>query len=167
MTYFDKALAIDPENEHAVRGKAVGLTFLGRYNEALSYYDRAIGINASNIGLSGFLIGKGTALAGMLNYEDALTYFDKALDIEPTLEQALKGKNSTQPKMGTENGSAISIDNTGSNITNLLNQNQSLQILTPESGNNQSEECHVHISEKWECPSNIRSQKPLWQLPSH
>ena len=46
LTYYGKALVIDPENEYEVRGKAAALTFLRRYNEALGYFDRALVMNS-------------------------------------------------------------------------------------------------------------------------
>ena len=41
ITYFDKALAIDPKNITALTQKANAFGGLGKYHEAITYYDSA------------------------------------------------------------------------------------------------------------------------------
>jgi tetratricopeptide (TPR) repeat protein len=44
ITYFDKALAINPNDTDALNNKGLALAQLGKYNEAISYYDKALEI---------------------------------------------------------------------------------------------------------------------------
>jgi hypothetical protein len=62
------------------RGKGLALNGLGRYKEAIPYFDMAVGIDAK---LTDAWIGKGCAFIGLKRYEEAITCFDKVLEIGP------------------------------------------------------------------------------------
>ena len=46
--YFDKALAIDPNDQYALGDKGDALNGLGKYKEAITYFDKALTINPSD-----------------------------------------------------------------------------------------------------------------------
>ena len=48
ITYFDKVLAIDPNNVLALNEKGNALGGLGNYKEAIAYYDKALAVDPKN-----------------------------------------------------------------------------------------------------------------------
>ena len=42
ITYYDKALAIDPNNATFLDDKGYSLSKLGKYTDAITYYDKAL-----------------------------------------------------------------------------------------------------------------------------
>ena len=55
------------------------LTDLGNYEEAITYYDKALAIDHNN---SSALYNKSLALAGLGRLKESLAYYSKALDID-------------------------------------------------------------------------------------
>jgi len=49
ITYFDKALAIDPKNVDALTGKGNVLSNLGNNTGSVAYYDKALAIDPKNV----------------------------------------------------------------------------------------------------------------------
>ncbi|HHT9133341.1 MAG TPA: tetratricopeptide repeat protein [Candidatus Avalokitesvara rifleensis] len=80
IEYYDKALAIDPNNVLALTNKGVALSELGRHEEAISCYDKALMIDPNNV-LA--LTNKGAALSRLGRYEEAIECYYKTLEIEP------------------------------------------------------------------------------------
>ena len=70
---------------------AVLLNSMGRFNDALSYLDRALSIDPTNV-LA--LINKGISLDGLGRFDEELTYYDKALSIDPNNKNAINNKGS-------------------------------------------------------------------------
>jgi tetratricopeptide (TPR) repeat protein len=89
ITYYDKALAIDPNNEVALYGKGSALNYKGNYAEAILYFDKALAIDPND---KEALNNKGYSLFSQGNYAEAITYYDKALAIDPNFIIALIGK---------------------------------------------------------------------------
>jgi tetratricopeptide (TPR) repeat protein len=54
ITYYDKALAIDPDQKNALLNKGYALSKLGRYSEAITYYDKILAIDP-NYGIALYL----------------------------------------------------------------------------------------------------------------
>src|SRR5215211_7273463 len=48
IQYFDKALAINPNDEVALDSKGAALYMLGRFNESIQYFDKALAINPND-----------------------------------------------------------------------------------------------------------------------
>ena len=44
ISLFDKALAINPNNNHALASKGDALNALGKYDEASKYHDKALAL---------------------------------------------------------------------------------------------------------------------------
>ncbi len=45
ISFFDKALAINPNDVDVLTNRGIALHFLGKYNEAISFFDKALAIN--------------------------------------------------------------------------------------------------------------------------
>ncbi len=95
ITYYDKALGLDPNNVHALSGKANALFDLGRYEEAISIYDNLLAIEPNMVNAN---ISKATALDNLAvhnesKYNEAIDVYDKILAIEPNSTLALSGKD--------------------------------------------------------------------------
>ncbi|MGB6533116.1 MAG: tetratricopeptide repeat protein [Candidatus Nitrosopolaris sp.] len=89
IAYFDKALAINPEDFHALYSKGAALLALGKYNECIAYFDKALAINPKDFYA---LYNKGVSLGKIGKYNESIAYFDKALAIDPVNTYALSGK---------------------------------------------------------------------------
>jgi len=48
ITYYDKALEIDPYDTLVLNNKGGALAALGRYEEAITYYDKVLAIDPDN-----------------------------------------------------------------------------------------------------------------------
>jgi large repetitive protein len=97
ITYYDKALAIDPNYVYALNGKGNAIAVLGKYEEAITYYDKALAIDPN---YSDALNNKGITLADLGKYEEAITYYDKALAIDPNHDLARENKALALEKLG-------------------------------------------------------------------
>ena len=49
ISFFDKALAINPNDVDVLTNKGIALHFLGKNNEAISFFDKALAINPNYI----------------------------------------------------------------------------------------------------------------------
>lgn len=88
LGYYDKALAIIPNDTQALQMKAFTLSDLGNYTGALYYYNKIHGVGDERFRLSEI----GDVLFGMDNYTGALSYYMEALDFSPYDEVAIDGK---------------------------------------------------------------------------
>ncbi len=84
--------------------KAVKLSGEGKYEEAISFYDKALEIepgwkNALN-GKRDAMNAIGDLLTVQKKYEDAISFYDKTLEIEPGYEKALNGKKEIMKARG-------------------------------------------------------------------
>ena len=81
---------MSPKNEHILDSKAYILSGLGKSDEALHYYQKAIEINPQD---EEIYYNKGKTHQKLQQYNEALECFDKTLKINPNFEDALKAKN--------------------------------------------------------------------------
>jgi tetratricopeptide (TPR) repeat protein len=119
IQYYDKALAIDPNDKLALNGKGNTLSGQGNYTQAIQYYDKALTLdpkdkvilrNKADVLLNQALYDKGTALYNLgdiapaiQNYDkatQAIQNYDKALAIDPNYKEALSGKGSALDGIG-------------------------------------------------------------------
>ena len=89
IQYYDKALAIDPNDVDALYNKGNALDSLGNHTQAISYYDKVLDIDPNDVDA---LYNKGVALAHLGNYTQAISYYDKVLAIDPNDVDALNNK---------------------------------------------------------------------------
>src|SRR5438270_205399 len=59
ITFFDKALGINPNDVSALSSKGAALLYSGKYNESITFFDKALGINPNDVSA---LTRKGAAL---------------------------------------------------------------------------------------------------------
>ncbi len=101
ITYFDKALKMDPKNVYALSNTAFVLDKLSRYEEALPYLDKALEVEPKNVFA---LTEEGYALESLGKYEDALQSYSKVLEAEPDNAYALEHKQMMLDKLATTTG---------------------------------------------------------------
>jgi superkiller protein 3 len=97
IQYYDKVLAIDPNDVDALTNKGVALSALGKSEEAIQYYDKALAIDP-NYTLS--LTNKGIDLGILGKYDEAIQYYDKALAIDPNYTLSLTNKGVALSALG-------------------------------------------------------------------
>jgi len=73
-------ITIYGESVAELEKKGIELLSQKRYEEAISYFDKILEIEPTNINA---LNNKGASLLGLERYENALDYFDKVLEIKP------------------------------------------------------------------------------------
>ena len=80
ITYFDKALSVEPENEMYLRLKGFSLHDLKRYDELVIHLTKLLKINPLN---EDAWRSKGETLLNLSKYEQAIFCYEKALEINP------------------------------------------------------------------------------------
>lgn len=97
ITYYDKAIQIDPNYAFAWRNKGLSLNMLGNYEEAISCYDKAIELDPDYVGAWN---DKGLVFDKSGRYEEAITCYDRALDVDSGFVDALNNKGSALLNLG-------------------------------------------------------------------
>ena len=68
----------------------MALASLGRYNESIPFFDKALAINPNSVNA---LAGKGVDLGALGKYrKESIPFFDKALATDPMNKAELNGK---------------------------------------------------------------------------
>ena len=80
---YDKAIAINPQNDSALNARALRLSLKGEFEKSISDIDRAIELAPDEIL---YIANKGIILARQENYREALNYCDRAISINPQHE---------------------------------------------------------------------------------
>ena len=80
---------------------AVRLDILGQYEEALSWYDKALKINPKDLNT---MFKKALLLSKTGKYEQAVFLFDQVIEIDPTLVSALVNRKIVLEKLGKHFG---------------------------------------------------------------
>jgi tetratricopeptide (TPR) repeat protein len=80
ISYYDKALAINPNAKDILHNKGVVLITLGKYGEAIIVFDKILSLDPKNVA---GLYNKGIALDKLGKHIEAKQYQDKALHINP------------------------------------------------------------------------------------
>ena len=89
IQYYDKALAIEPNDVDVLNNKGLALYNQQKYDESIQYYDKVLAIDPTNIYA---LNSKGLALYNQQKYDESIQYYDKALAIEPNDVDVLNNK---------------------------------------------------------------------------
>jgi tetratricopeptide (TPR) repeat protein len=82
IAYYDKALAIDPNDVDALNYKGAALYRQGKHQEAITYFDKALAIDPNYVPA---LTYKGIYVYDLERYDEAIAYYDKALAIDPIM----------------------------------------------------------------------------------
>jgi tetratricopeptide (TPR) repeat protein len=100
---YDKALEMEPNSTALLNNKGKALANLGRYDDAISCFDKSLAINSSNPESLNLLA---IALSQGLNkYSDAIVIFDQILQANPSYFDALIGKGMALANEGSLSGS--------------------------------------------------------------
>ena len=108
ISWFDKALKVDPKNVDALYNKGVALDNLGRYEEAISWYDKALEVHSNDVNA---LNNKGTALHHLGRYEEAISWYDKALEIDHNDIDAIYNKGLALANLHKKQDALALLDN--------------------------------------------------------
>ena len=81
---------MDLDSDAAWNNKGVISTKLGKYNEALDCFDRALKLNSH---VSNIWLNRGIALVKMNEFEEAMDCFDRALQLDPHNDSAKRRRN--------------------------------------------------------------------------
>jgi len=95
--YSDKfarylSVAQNTENITLLNNKGISLANIGKINESIMSFDKALEIDPTNVAT---LNNKGFALAKLGKYNESIALYDKALEIDPTYVLALNNKNTS------------------------------------------------------------------------
>ena len=85
--------------------KGLELQNIGKQEEAIGYFDRAIKLQPSNADL---LYDKAISLQKLFRFEDAITFYDKSLEIEPSFAALInKGLCLSNPSINRQHEAVI------------------------------------------------------------
>jgi tetratricopeptide (TPR) repeat protein len=96
-----KTSTADVNNVKELNRKALAFYKEGKYEEAISLYDKALDIEPSNLHS---LNNKALALHELRKYEEAIVWYDRALAIDPNFEIAQENKKLALEDMSKEKG---------------------------------------------------------------
>lgn len=85
IKYFDKILAVEPNNTRALTNKAIGLLNLGKHEEALSAVNSVLEIVPEHVGA---LVIKGDEFSRNGQFEEAYSIYETILKIDPNNSKA-------------------------------------------------------------------------------
>ncbi len=89
LTFFDRAIELDPDNYLAWANKGLILKTLDKLEEALLCYNRALKINPAYITV---WYNKGVLLGSIGNFREAIRAFNKVLELNPDHEFAKRDR---------------------------------------------------------------------------
>ena len=71
-----QSISCNPNYVDALNNKGSALDDLGKYDEAITWYDKALAVNPKYVDA---FYNKGLALDDLGKYDEAITWYDKAL----------------------------------------------------------------------------------------
>ncbi len=89
LSTYDRALAINPNDQTVLFNRGYALLQLGRFAEALSSYDRHLSIHPSD---AEALNNRGNVLRGLNRHEDAIKDYDRSLTLRPHYAEAFNNR---------------------------------------------------------------------------
>ncbi len=103
---------MNPDKHHAWNNRGVALRILGRYEQALASFDKALELKPDEHDAWN---NRGDALHNLGRYEQALASFDKALELNPDKHHAWNNR-------GIAAGQSVSVKNShGSRFSGVRN----------------------------------------------
>jgi tetratricopeptide (TPR) repeat protein len=107
ISFFDKALTINPND--SIKWNIRGLTFgcLGQYSEALASYDKALALKPD---YSDAWTNRGDSLYKLDRHSDALAAYNNAISINSNDTEALNGRGRVQRQLNRYNEALDSYD---------------------------------------------------------
>jgi len=128
---LDEALRIDPKDPLAWDYKGSVFMLMGKYNESVEAYDRAIeniesfktdrhiGFSNRIEELSGLWLSRGVTLQMIGRINESLNAFDKAVQIDPRNYDAWMFKGQALDRMGKYNDSASAFENASNAVQSV------------------------------------------------
>jgi len=105
---YDKAVAINPNDDWAWVFRGIMLGGLERYEEAIASYDKAIAINPNH---DEAWNNRGNALGELGRYEEAIASYDKAIAVNPNFDLAWHNRGNALGELGRYEEAIASHDN--------------------------------------------------------
>jgi tetratricopeptide (TPR) repeat protein len=90
LSQEDNGTRFDEGSDSFWNNRGVVQTKLGKYNEALDCFDKALLLNP---GVSNIWLNRGIALVKLNDFEEAMDCFDRALQLDPNNESAKRRRN--------------------------------------------------------------------------
>jgi len=97
LPYFDRVVALRPNDALAWFQRGLALDESGNHQEAIASYDKAIAINPD---LAEAWYNRGNSLAGLEQYESAIASYDKAIAIKPDYSFAWNNRGAALMGLG-------------------------------------------------------------------
>jgi tetratricopeptide (TPR) repeat protein len=104
LQLLTKILENDPENAIALREKGFSISNLGRYEEAIGWYEKSIGVNPKD---SLTWTYKGYALSKIGRSRDSIKCYDMAIQIDPQNAAAWRSKGYSLVKIHDDHGALV------------------------------------------------------------
>jgi tetratricopeptide (TPR) repeat protein len=125
-----KILSADPSSAATLNLLAVIHTSIGRYDAALSCYDRALSLRPDFVQA---LSNRGAVLKAMKRYREALESFDRALELQPDYVEVLNNRAGVLQELGRYDEALTGYDRAlglrGDHPETLNNRGVTLQAL--------------------------------------
>jgi Tfp pilus assembly protein PilF len=99
IEWFDRALALNPKDFHAMLNKGVALSKMGEPDRAIEWFDKALALNPKDFHA---MRQKGVSLTEKGDHDRAMEWFDKALELNPKDFHAMRERGSLHFKRGEE-----------------------------------------------------------------
>ncbi|MCK5018501.1 MAG: tetratricopeptide repeat protein [Candidatus Peribacteraceae bacterium] len=106
MKVFDGVLDIDLENVPAWVGKATTFLGLGKYDDAIACYDKALEFDPESF----IWNGKGNALSELGKPEDAIKAYEKAIELDPKDTSSWNRKGNALSELGKPEDALVCYD---------------------------------------------------------
>lgn len=107
MPDCNKAIALDPGNDHAHNTRGAIFHLTGKYDQAIAEYSRAIQLNATTVDP---FHNRGMSYAAKGDYDTAIADYNAALKINPNDALALYERGIAKQKKGDQAGGQADID---------------------------------------------------------
>ena len=169
-------------NPDSLMNKGIALDEKGKYEEAITYYDKVLTIDPDNIDA---LYAKGSALDDLGKYEEAITYYDKVLAVSPNDADTLNSKGVALKNLGkyeeaityydkalavdpnfvySLNNKGVALDNLGKYEKAITNYDKALSINPkfPDSLNNKANAIVKLALEGPKISQNFYSLRPYY-----
>jgi tetratricopeptide (TPR) repeat protein len=138
LTYFDKAIKVNPRYYAAYCNRGVAYNVLGNYKKAIADFDRAIEIDPT---FAAAYYNRGVAYDVLGSYKQAIADFNRTIEIDPTFAETYNNRGGAYVNIGNykqaiaDFDKAIEIDptyveayyNRGIAYNSLGNYNQAIE----------------------------------------
>jgi len=110
ISYYDKALVIQPNNASLLVNKGNALSQIGNFTGAIKTYDQALVIRPNSSNNFSIFVNRGNALFQSGKLDEAVKSYDRALAIKPNLKNAITNKANVLFELGNYTGAIIYYD---------------------------------------------------------